>query len=85
MSILLRLLITSCIYQPPQDQWARQEVGLSCSKIHSKCNPAARSQFSALDVLGLEDNFSAYMLKNVDMLMPVADGGCILMVFSLST
>lgn len=73
VSILLRLLITSCIYQPPQDQWARQEVGLSCSKIHSKCNPAARSQFSASDGLGLEDDFSAYMLKNVDVLMPVAD------------
>lgn len=66
VSVLLRLLITSCIYQPPQERWARQEVGLSCSKIHPECSPAAHSQFSALDVPALEDGFSAYMLKNVD-------------------
>lgn len=74
-------LITSSIYQPPQDRMARQEVELSCSEIHFKYNPAAPSRFSKLDVLGLLNIFAAYMLKNVDALMPVADVWCILMGF----
>lgn len=77
----LRRLITSSIYQPPQDRSARQEVELSCSEIHFKCNPAAPSRFSTLDVLGLLNIFAGYLLENVDALMPVADVCCILMGF----
>ncbi len=47
--IQLSLLITSSIYQPPQDWWPCRRH-CSCVQKHFKCNPAIVSKFSDFDV-----------------------------------